>query len=58
MALGETTPTRFGANRVDGVVSLAEGVEPDRRVDITFTGELTKIDRFTRKIFVRDAALV
>ncbi len=58
VTLGETTPTRFGANRVDGVVSLAEGVEPDRRDVITFTGELAKIDRFTRKIYVRDAELI
>ena len=57
ITLGETTPTRFGANRVDGVLSLPEGVEPDRNRVISFTGKLAKVDRFTRKIFVADAQL-
>lgn len=58
VALGAVGGSRLMSNRVKAVVDLPDGTDLDRGDEITFRGTLLHVDRFTRRLYVRDAVLV
>lgn len=55
--LGHSSKTGLLSNEVHAVVHLPAGSDVRRGTEISFRGTLAHVDRFSRKIYVRDAHL-
>lgn len=56
--IGNVGDGRLVTSRVEAIVQLPAGLEPERGSEITFTGTLIRVDRFMRNLYVADATLV
>ncbi len=58
VAIGAVGGSRLMSNRVKAIVDLPDGTDLERGDEITFRGTLLHVDRFTRRLYVRDAVLI
>ncbi|MDW3217458.1 MAG: hypothetical protein R8F63_02490 [Acidimicrobiales bacterium] len=58
MRIGSVGASTLMSNRVRAIVDLPADSDVDRGDTIAFTGTLLRVDRFTRTIYVADAALL
>ena len=58
VAIGSVGSSRLMSNQVKAVVALPDGTKLIRGDTVTFSGTLLHVDRFTRKFYVSNGALV